>query len=169
MIRGIAGIVVSYILMVVLTIGMSMIVVGVSPWSWGSGFDLAERIETLRRSVFWNLALVIGAICLPMVGGWTCARIARGRTAVMVLAVLVLVLGQVSLYTGLNREIPAERETGMTVLQVMETSRMPVWFTLFSHFLQAGGILIGGLVLAERKFGAGARVGVTSTAAEAVA
>lgn len=168
-IRGIAGIVVSYILMVVLTIGMSMIVLGISPWSWGSSVDMKERYETLKDSVLLNFAVAVGGVCLAIMGGWTCAKIAQGRKAVMVFAVLILVLGQVVLYGSLYREIPAEREPGMTVLQVMEANRMPVWYELFTPFLQAAGILIGGLVLAERKVGAGGGVGVTSTAAEAVA
>ena len=80
----------------------------------------------------------------------------RGRTPVIVLAGVVLVLGLLTAAVTLQKPFPADpRDPNMTMEQLMLVGREPTWLAIFNPIGGAAAVLLGGLVLTKRKTAAG--------------
>lgn len=146
MLRSIAAVIVSYIVMTILIMGaFAGLWFGVGP-------------DRLLEPGLWtgNLFLTIAAPSITLVsgflGGWMCAKIARSSKAVIALACVVLVLGAVSAYVTLQKPEPTgTREPGTTTQQLVEKGREPTWLVIFNPIGGAAAVLIGGLFLGAKK------------------
>lgn len=147
MFRSIAAVVGSYVVMVVL------IIVAFSAMWLGLGPDRLLKPGSFQGNLLITIAAPSITILAGLLGGWLCARIGRGRTPVMVLAAVVLVLGAVTAFFTLQKPFPADpRDPNMTVQQIMEVGREPTWLAIFNPIGGAVAVLLGGLVLgAPRK------------------
>lgn len=139
MLRSIVAVVATYIVMSVLIVGAFM----------GLWFGLGPDRLLLPNSWKGNLLLCIAAPAITVLaglfGGWMCAKIARGRKPVIVLAGLVFVLGMIVAYSTLQKPFPADpREPGLTMQQLMEKGREPTWLALLNPIIGAAAVLAGG-------------------------
>lgn len=142
MIRSIAAVVVSYIVMVVLILGLFM-----GMW-FGLGPDGLLKPGSYQGNMLICVAAPSITVACGLLGGWLCATIARGSRPVAVLAALVLGFGMLSAYFTLQKPFPADpRPAGMTVQQIMEVGREPTWIAIFNPIGGAAAVLVGGLVL----------------------
>lgn len=109
------------------------------------GQDLSFRPGSYEPSVLWTVvsfALGIGAAVL---GGYTCARIARTVTPPKVLAGVVLVIGLLSAVPILMTVTPpAEARTGeVGNLDAMMKAKQPAWVALANPLVGLAGVLLG--------------------------
>lgn len=153
MLRSIAAVVVTYIVMAILIIAVFM-----GLWL-GLGPDRLLKPGSFQGNMLITIAAPSITLLVGLFGGWMCAKIAgggRSRTPVMVLAGVVLVLGLTTAYFTLQKPFPADpRPADMTVQELMEVGREPTWVALFNPIGGAVAVLIGGLVLVPaRKTGA---------------
>lgn len=151
MLRSIAAVVVSAIFMVVFGVGLQMIL-SVSSVALHLTTDPEEMVlmEDFQSNLFMRIAAPTGLVIVGLMGGFMCERIARSNKALLALAVVMLMWGQVALYGVLQKQIPTEnRDPKMTVMQVLEDGNVPMWIVMFGPFGQAIGVLVGGMILAR--------------------
>ena len=87
MLRSIAAVIVSYIVMGILISGMFM-----GMW-FGMGPDGLLKPGSFQGNMIINIAAPAITVIVGLFGGWMCAKIGRSGKPVMALAGLVLVLG----------------------------------------------------------------------------
>ncbi|MBL8757692.1 MAG: hypothetical protein JNK35_04590 [Phycisphaerae bacterium] len=144
MIRSIAAVVASYIVMVVLIVGLFM-----GMW-FGLGPDGLLKPGSYQGNMLICVAAPSITVACGLLGGWLCATIARGGKPVVALASVVLLLGAISAYFTLQKPFPVDpRPAGMTVQQIMEVGREPTWIAIFNPIGGAAAVLVGGLVLGK--------------------
>lgn len=144
MLRSIIAVVVTYILMSVLIIGTFM-----GLW-FGMGPNRLLEPGSFQGNLFFTIAAPAITVIVGLFGGWMCATISRGRTPVIVLAGVVLVLGLLTAAVTLQKPFPADpRDPNMTMAQLMEVGREPTWLAIFNPIGGAAAVLLGGLVLAK--------------------
>lgn len=151
MLRSIAGVVVSATFMVVFGVGLQMIL-SVSSVALHLTTDPEEMVhmEDFQNNLFMRIAAPTGLVIVGLMGGFMCDKIARSNKALLALAAVMLMWGQVAFYGVLQKQIPAEnRDPKMTVLRVLEDSSVPMWIVMFGPYGQALGVLVGGMVLAR--------------------
>lgn len=143
MLRSIVAVIVTYIVMGVLIMGLFA-----GLW-FGMGPDRLLQPGLWKGNLFLCIAAPAITVVVGLFGGWLCAKIGRGRTPVMALAGVVLVLGMIMCYFTLQKPEPTgPREPGMTVQQIMEKGREPTWLAILNPIIGAGAVLIGGLFMA---------------------
>jgi hypothetical protein len=111
--------------------------------------------------VVW-LIVSLGA---ALVGGWLCARIAKGGRAVQVLAGLLLILGIISavgerMMAQSEAAAPVVREADINSMEAMMSAQSPAWVSFANPLLGMVGVLIGGWI--ARKSGSSPGVGGAS-------
>jgi hypothetical protein len=151
MLRSIAGVIVSFLFMVISGVGLQLILAAISmSMSDLTDLDDSYYIDGLEGTPFMKIAVPTAMVVVGILGGVLCAVVGRTRASILVLAGLVLVYAQIALYNNLQKQLPKEpRDPNMTVMQVMETKRLPMWITMFGPFGQSLGVLVGGMVLAR--------------------
>lgn len=146
MVRSIAAVVVSYIVMMLLIMGMFAGMV------FGFGIEGLLKPNSFQGNMIITILAPAIALLAGLVGGLVCAKMGRSKKAVMVLAGLVLVLGLVQAVGTLQKPFPADpRDPNMTLEQFMEVGREPTWLAIFNPIGGALAILVGGLVLGGKK------------------
>jgi drug/metabolite transporter (DMT)-like permease len=109
------------------------------------GQDRSFQPDSYDPSPLWTVvSFALGAVA-AVVGGYTCARIARATTPPKALAVLVLVLGVVSAVPVLrDASTPAPARTGdVGNLDAMMKAKQPAWVAVANPFLGFVGVLVG--------------------------
>jgi amino acid transporter len=139
MLRKVAGVIVGYVVMaclVFLTFSVAYLALGT---------DQAFKPGSYNISLRWiAVSLVLGVIA-AIVGGYTCALIARSTRAAQVLAGIVVLLGlliAIPALTG-NDPRPSTRPRDVPNIQAMQNARTPKWFALLNPIVGAVGVLIG--------------------------
>lgn len=143
MLRSIAAVIVTYIIMAILIMGAFAALL------FGMGPDRLLEPGSWKGTLFFSIAAPSITVLSGLFGGWLCAKIARGRSAVIALAAFVLVLGFTSAYFTLQKPEPTgPRESPMTIQQFMEQGREPTWLAIFNPLGGAAAVLIAGLFAA---------------------
>ena len=159
MLRSIAAVVVTYIVMAIL-------IIAAFTGLWlGLGPDRLLRPGSFQGNMFLCIAAPSITVLVGIFGGWMCAKMAgrgRGRTPVLALAGVALALGLITAFFTLQKPFPADpRSAGMTMQQMMEVGREPTWLLIFNPIGGAGEVVVGGLLLGNgRKAGPGRKMGV---------
>lgn len=150
MLRSIAAVVVTYIVMAILIMCLFMAL-----W-FGLGPDRLLKPGSFQGNMLITIAAPSITLLVGLFGGWLSAKIGRSRTPVMVLAGVVLALGLLMAAVTLQKPYPSDpRPAGMTVEEIMKVGREPTWVALFNPIGGAVAVLIGGLVLTRpRRAGA---------------
>ena len=109
------------------------------------GQDLSFQPGNYEPSVLWIVASFALGIGAAMLGGYSCARIARAATPPKVLAGLVLVIGVLSAAPALMAETtPAETRSGeVGNLDAMMKAKQPAWVAVANPFVGLAGVLLG--------------------------
>lgn len=143
MLRSIVAVIGSYILMAILIMG------SFAGMLFGMGPERLLEPGTWKGNWFLCIAAPSITVVVGVLGGWLCAKIARSRTPVIVLAGIVLVLGALTAFSTMQKPEPTgPREPGTTLEQFLEKGREPTWLLIFQPLGGAAAVLIGGLLLA---------------------
>lgn len=140
MIRSILAVVVTYLIMVVLIVG-----VFASLWI-GLGPDRLLEPGSWKGNWFLSIAAPSITLIAGLFGGRLCARIGRGRGPVIALGAIVFVLGMVMCVVTIQKPFPEDpREPGLTMPQIMEKGREPTWLLVLNPILGSLAVLMSGL------------------------
>lgn len=139
MVRAILGVIVGYVVMallVFLTFSVAYLAMGA---------DAAFKPASYEASLFWIIVSFVLGLVAALVGGYTCAVIARGRRAPQVLAGLVLVLGILVAIPALraNDTRSVARSGNVSNMEAMQKARTPGWVALINPLIGAVGVLVG--------------------------
>jgi hypothetical protein len=141
MVRSIAAVVVTYIV-------MSIIIMAIfSALMFGLGPDRLLVPGQWKGNLFLTIAAPTITVVAGLFGGWLCVKIARKRRPVWALAGVVLVLGSMVAYFTMQKPAPTgERPAGMTMEQFLEKGREPTWLLIFNPIGGALAVLVGGML-----------------------
>lgn len=143
MLRSIAAVVISYIVMFILIFVLFAALV------FGLGIDGLLKPGSFQGGLLITIAAPSITLLTGVFGGWLCAKIARGSRAVLALAAVVLVLGIISALVTLQKPFPADpRPADMTLEQFMEVGREPTWVAVSNPIIGSIAVLVSGLLLA---------------------
>ena len=147
MARGIIGVIVSYlVMMVIVFVTFSIVYLAM-------GADRAFKPGSYESSNVWlAVSFILGAIA-AVIGGVFCRLIAQGMTAVWVLAGIVLVLG-FAMAIPVLRADPADqpaRTADVGNMEAMQKARMPKVASIVNPLIGALGVAIGGLAIDRRR------------------
>lgn len=141
MLRNIGGVVLGYICMALL------IFITFSAAYLLMGPDSAFKPGTYDVSGLWMVTSFVLAFMAAMVGGYICARIARGNRAPIALAVLVLVLGVLAAVPALMASSGEggrkTRAGGVSNMEAMQNAVQPGWIAVLNPIIGAAAVLIG--------------------------
>ena len=109
------------------------------------GQDLSFRPDTYEPSVLWLVVSFALGLAAAVLGGCTCAWIARTATPPKVLAGVVLVIGLLSAVPVLTAAAtPAEARTGeVGNLDAMMKAKQPAWVAVANPVVGLVGVLLG--------------------------
>ena len=148
MLRSIIAVIATYILMAILIVAAFM-----GLWI-GMGPNRLLEPGSFQGNLFFTIAAPAITVIVGLFGGRMCATISRGRTPVIVLASVVLVLGLLTAALTLQKPFPADpRDPNMTMEQLMLVGREPTWLAIFNPIGGAAAVLLGGLILTRRSAG----------------
>jgi len=139
MVRGIVGVVVGYVVMallVFLTFSVAYLAMGANTAFKPGAFD---------PSLVWIVVSFFLAFVAALVGGYTCAAIARTKRAAQVLAGIVVVLGVLVAIPALtaNDTRPNVRIGDVSNMEAMQKARTPGWVALMNPLIGAVGVIVG--------------------------
>ena len=136
MLRAIAGVIASYIVMAII---ITVVFIGLF---LALGVERVFQPDSYEVSPLWlviSTALSVGSAFL---GGYVCAAITKSMRVCQVLALIVLVLGIVLCLPKMHED-PHVRAGDVPTLQVMHLAQMPVWAHVLTPVLGAIGVLLG--------------------------
>lgn len=136
MLRGIVGVIVSY---VVMAIFITVLFLG---GFLALGVERFFQSDSYEISTLWLAISTLISICSAILGGYVCAAISRSMRACQVLALIVLFLGIVLCLPKMHED-PHVRAGEVPTLQVMQLAQMPVWMHVLTPVLGAVGVLLG--------------------------
>jgi heme/copper-type cytochrome/quinol oxidase subunit 3 len=112
---------------------------------FGLGADRAFEPGTYALSGIWIGLVIAITLISGLIGGLTCAAISKSRTAGLVFAVIVLVLGFVfELPNIMKKDHAPEARTGdVSNMDAMGKAQPPAWLCLLNPFLAAAAVLMG--------------------------
>jgi peptidoglycan/LPS O-acetylase OafA/YrhL len=113
----------------------------------------AFKPGTYEPSRTWIAASFALGLIAAVLGGLTCAAIARDGRGTKWLAVLVVVLGLALAVPALMKPSggPPEPRTGdVSNIEAMQKAKTPPWIALLNPFVGAAGVLIGGRLKGRR-------------------
>jgi hypothetical protein len=139
MVRTILGVIVGYVVMallVFLTFSVAYLAIGA---------DVAFKSGSFEPSLFWIVTSFVLGLIAAVVGGYTCAVIAKGRRAPQILAGIVLLLGILVAIPALRADDTraTTRSGNVSNMEAMQKARTPGWVALINPFIGAVGVLIG--------------------------
>jgi hypothetical protein len=139
MVRAIVGVVVGYLVMALL------IFLTFSIAYLGMGADRAFNPGRFDPTLFWIVISFFLSFVAALVGGYTCATIAKSKRAAQVLAGLVFVIGILValpvLTSGDTR--PNVRTGNVPNMEAMQKARTPGWVALMNPLIGAVGVMVG--------------------------
>lgn len=141
MLRAIAGVVAGYVAMFV------VVFVSFTVAYLAMGADRAFRPGSYDISMMWLVTSIVLGLAGAVVGGLTCAIIARrGSRAPVVLAALLLVLGLVMGVPSLTAGGTAAQEPRTAAVgnfEAMTKARTPAFAAVLNPFVGAAGVVLG--------------------------
>lgn len=115
------------------------------------GTEGAFRSGSYEVSNLWLALSIPLALIAAVIGGFACAKIARGGRAPFVLAGLVLGLGLISAVFEMQAEpAPTTRSAEVGNLEAMGQARQPLWIAWLNPFLGAAGVVLGSSLATRR-------------------
>jgi amino acid transporter len=136
MLRAIAGVIVSYLVMaIVITVvflGLFLVL----------GVERVFQPDSYEVSTLWLLVTIALGFGSAIIGGYVCAAISKSQRACQVLALIVLVLG-ILLCLPKMHEDPHVRAGEVPTWQVMQLAQMPAWLHVLNPVLGAVGVMLG--------------------------
>lgn len=145
MVRSVIGVVVGFVAMVVLVmVGLFVM--------WGVlGAEGAFQPASWDASMGWIVGMLASGLVAAIVGGALCKLIARSRRAVTALAVVVALMGCLSLVGQLGREAPeGARPADVPFAEAGANAVQPMWVTIANPIIGIVGVLIGGSLVGRR-------------------
>jgi amino acid transporter len=136
MLRSIAGVIVSYIVMAIF---ITVVFIGVF---LALGVERVFQPDSYEVSTLWLAISTAISFCSAILGGYVCAAISRCMRACQVLALIVLILGIILCLPKIHED-PHVRAGDVPTLQVMHLAQMPVWMHVLTPVLGAVGVLLG--------------------------
>jgi hypothetical protein len=141
MLRGIAGVIVGFIVMVIGVVATFGITIGVM------GLEGVSQPGTFWTTNTFNIIVLIGGFIAALLGGWACGLIARNSKAAIVLAIIVVVMGIFTAVQNMNKPDPPARTGAITREDMMKHGKEPNWFAFGKVIAGALGVMVGsGLV-----------------------
>jgi amino acid transporter len=139
MVRGIVGVVAGYVVMallVFLTFSVAYLAMGASG---------AFKPGTFDPSLLWIVISFFLSFLAALVGGYTCAVIAKTNRAAQVLAGIVVVLGILVAIPALRSTDtrPNTRTGDVPNIEAMQKARTPGWVALMNPLIGAVGVMVG--------------------------
>lgn len=111
------------------------------------GTERAFQPGSYAVTGLWLLTSFVLSFVAALVGGRVCARIGRGRKAVVGLAGLIVLLGLVLAIPALKApDDPAamQRSGDVANFGAMQQAKQPKWVALLTPFVGAIGVILGG-------------------------
>ena len=139
MVRAIAGVVVGYVviaLLIFLLFSLAYL---------GMGTNRAFNPGTFNPSLFWIVISFFLGFVAALVGGYTCATIAKSKRAAQVLAAVVFVIGilvAIPVLTSVDNR-PNVRVGSVPNMEAMQKARTPGWVALMNPLIGAVGVMVG--------------------------
>ncbi|MCL4741643.1 MAG: hypothetical protein KJZ54_05500 [Phycisphaerales bacterium] len=149
MVRAIAGVIVAYVVMAIVTIAAFFGLYA------AVGVDGAFREGTYEPSGLWIACSVVIGVAAALLGGVVCGLIGRSKRAAAVLAALLLVFGL--LYAGMSLRGPqevVERPADVPAMEAMQNARTPAWMGVLNALIGATGVMVGATMVLKRTTGA---------------
>ena len=139
MVRGIVGVVVGYVVMALL------IFLTFSITYLGMGANRAFNPGSFEPSLFWIVISFFLSFVAALLGGYTCATIAKSKRAAQVLAGLVFVIGIIVAIPVLTSHDtrPNVRTGDVPNIEAMTKARTPGWVALMNPLIGAVGVIVG--------------------------
>lgn len=139
MVRGIVGVIVGYVvlaLIMFLTFSLAYL---------GMGTSRAFNPGSFDPSLFWIVISFFLGFIAALVGGYTCATIAKSKRAAQVLAGLVFVIGIIIAIPLLTSGDPRVhvRTGDVSNMEAMAKARTPGWVALMNPLIGAVGVMVG--------------------------
>ena len=146
MVRGFFGVIAGCIVLsILLFAGMSAAFVGM-------GTEGAFKPESYDVTTKWTLVAVGVWFLAAILGGYTCAAIARSCRAPLVLACFVLVfsilLAIPAMMTG-EQEVKI-RDAEVSNFDAFKEAKTPAWIALLNPLIGAAGVMAGGRLRGTR-------------------
>jgi ABC-type transport system involved in multi-copper enzyme maturation permease subunit len=109
------------------------------------GADRSFQPGTYEVSEIWAFLSILLGLGAAIVGGFLCASVSRTRTAPIVLAALVLVMGIVgaALMPPSDELAPQPRPGNVGNFEAMQNASTPPWIAWLNPFMGAAGVLAG--------------------------
>jgi hypothetical protein len=138
MLKSIVGVIVGYLVI------MFVAFAAYTAAYLGLGADRAFEAGTYALSGIWIGLVIAITLITGLVGGLTCAAISKSRTAGLVFAVIVFVLGFVFELPNLKKDhTPVARAGDVSNMEAMGKAQPPVWLCIFNPFLGGAAVLMG--------------------------
>lgn len=150
MARNILSVLAGYVVMFVFVmVTFSLVWVGL-----GSGF--AFEAGSTRVTTGWVVIALVLSFIAALAGGWVTSKIAMppGRTPVIALAALVLVLGIIAAFSAVNREIPPLPDRPLSTMEAASYAESPDWYHYSIPIIGVAGVLLGGSIGRRRELAA---------------
>ncbi|MHC5002893.1 MAG: hypothetical protein ACYTJ0_07195 [Planctomycetota bacterium] len=148
MLRAILGVIAGYLVMMIVvfvTFTVAYLVMGT---------EKAFQPESFDASMLWIVtSIVLGAIA-AVLGGLTCAAVARGGRAPLVLAGIVLGLGlamAVPAFLAGDESPPPARSGELDNFEAMTQAKQPTWLMVVNPIIGCVGVLIGASMVGGRR------------------
>jgi hypothetical protein len=136
MFRIVGGVVLGYVAMFVL------IFIGFSGLYFALGSDRTFQSGNYEVTALWLAGSLVLSFIAAWVGGKVCAIVTGRSTAVKALAVVVFVLGILSVFSAPNRLTVRTGEASL--FEAIVNAKEPTWFVLLLPVVGAAGVLAGG-------------------------
>ena len=138
MLKSIVGIIVGYVAI------FAVAFVAYTAAYLGLGAERAFEPGTYALSGTWIGLMFAITIISGLVGGLTCAAISKSRTAGLVFALIVFVLGFVfELPNIMGDHTPKARTGDVPNMEAMGKAQPPLWLCLVNPFLAGAAVLMG--------------------------
>lgn len=139
MLRVVSGAVAGYLVIVLLT----LLLFSASYLLLGPERAFAEA--SLEVTGMWVAVSLVISVGVALLGGQVAARVGKRVEAVAGLAMVLLLLGFLSAWMGLQQAAPEVVDPGtLGVFEAARYARQPVWFAWLVPLIGAGFVLLGG-------------------------
>lgn len=142
MLRRIAAIIVSYIVMLVLIAAAATGAYALV------GEERAFQAGSYETTTLWNVVMLAIGFSAAVLGGAICRRIAGNVRAVHGLIIFMLVLGILSVIGDMARPSPSAdqlaRSGETSEVAAMTRAQTPLWSALLSPVVGVAGVALGG-------------------------
>ena len=137
MLKSIVGVIVGYLVIMLVAFA------AYTAAYFGLGADRAFEPGTYALSGIWIGLVIAITLISGVIGGLTCAAISKSRTAGLVFAVIVFVLGFVFELPNIMDHTPKARASDVSNMEAMGKAKPPLWLCILNPFLGGAAVLMG--------------------------